>query len=112
MILVLYGRHAEGLTDADAALRPGRPSTSKLFWNTSHIYAQLAGRLTDESGRPKVGLAAQHSRYLDKSLKLLREALKLEEELKRAAAFWQEYVVPDKLLDPVRDSDEFQRLGA
>ena len=48
--------------------------------------------------------------YQDKAVEVLFRAVELERAPERAAAFWNDYIAPDSLLDPLRGSAGFQRL--
>jgi tetratricopeptide (TPR) repeat protein len=108
------GRWREALDDeAAAARRVPRDAGARTRWlcGRAHIHAQAAGvisadpRLADQAG---LALAAD---CRGRACALLDSALELVPPADQAA-FWQQRVARDRLLDPIATGPEFVRLRA
>jgi hypothetical protein len=99
------------LADVEAALLHGRPETPRLLWNVAHVYSQLAGQWNfGRRAKNPPSAAAIQADYQNKAVGVLFRALELQPTPERATAFWNNYIAPDPLLDPLRGSSDFQRL--
>ena len=102
------GRPKQAIADVETALYHG-PKTHRLFWNASHVYAQLAAQLAaDPAAQTPLGRLAR-TQHQNKSVEMLEKAV---EDLSAAQqiAFWNTYVAADKMLNPVRDTPRFRSL--
>jgi tetratricopeptide (TPR) repeat protein len=106
--LVQLGRYQQAAEAAEAALRRG-PETAPLVYDAARIYAQAVGKMDADPGPRQRRSLETRSQYQGRALELLRRALRLHPVAERHS-FWQDRVVPDVALGPLRRSPEFTRL--
>jgi tetratricopeptide (TPR) repeat protein len=109
LVRVRMGQYEQGLADAEAAVNQGRHESSRLFWNTAHVYAQMMSRLAVEPGAQNARIGLTKARCFDRALEMLRRALDQVPAGERAR-FWRQYVAKDALLNPIRGTPGFDRL--
>jgi tetratricopeptide (TPR) repeat protein len=102
---VKQGRHAEGVADAEAAVKAG-PDVWPTYFNAAGIYAQALPALSRD---PKLAgeeeLAVTRDRYTTRAVELLKKAGALATPAEFAAN-----LKGDEALDPLRDSEVFKAL--
>jgi tetratricopeptide (TPR) repeat protein/tRNA A-37 threonylcarbamoyl transferase component Bud32 len=91
----------KAVADAREALSRG-PQTSRLFYNATCIYSQAASRAASERHAS--------SEYAEHALKLLRKAVLLIQPPADRWPFWQNIVLRDNDLKPIRTSPGFTQL--
>jgi tetratricopeptide (TPR) repeat protein/tRNA A-37 threonylcarbamoyl transferase component Bud32 len=99
LALVMVGRYREAVADAEEALRR-RPDTPEMMHNVACIFAQAAGRADAD---------AEHYRRL--ALEAIRKTLAMLRPDERRA-FWEEKILPDAALTPIRATDGFKQIAA
>jgi tetratricopeptide (TPR) repeat protein len=100
------GQVHEARQAAEQALRHG-PRRARLYLNVAHIYAQLARRVEVSPRNPAASARRQDQ---EKALRLLVQALTVQEVNERGP-FWREKVRADRSLsDPLGDHPDFARL--
>jgi tetratricopeptide (TPR) repeat protein len=103
---VMLGRYRQAVQDAEEAHRR-KPSTPEMAHNVACIFAQAAGRVVADAKEPaREELARQ---YRTAAVQALRDALALVRPPERAR-FWNEKMLPDSALDPIRDCPELRQL--
>jgi tetratricopeptide (TPR) repeat protein len=106
----LLGQSRPAVADADEALRLG-PRTSRTVYNAARTYAQVAGLPAEGAGGVGSRAWALRAQSEGRALQLLREAVELLPESRRAA-FWRSSVQADPALIPIRRTTEFRGLEA
>jgi tetratricopeptide (TPR) repeat protein len=108
---VRLGQYREAVVDAETALRLG-PQDSRLLWQAARIYAQAAGKLDADAAKWDRKAVSLRTQYEERTVQLLRGALKLKPDPERAA-FWRDCIEADKAaLSPIRNSPAFTQLAA
>jgi tetratricopeptide (TPR) repeat protein len=103
---VMLGHYQRAVTDAEAALRR-KPSTPEMMHNIACIFAQAGARAeADPQEEDRQSLAA---RYRSRALEAVHQTLALLRPEQRFS-FWQEKILPDVALAPIRKEAEFKRL--
>jgi tetratricopeptide (TPR) repeat protein len=95
-----------GIADAAEGL-DRKPLTPEMMHNIACIFAQAIPRVQGDSQEPNRRLLA--GRYRIRALVAIRETLTMlppEERL----SFWQDKILPDTALDPIRNEAEFKNL--
>jgi tetratricopeptide (TPR) repeat protein len=98
---VMLGDYRGAVADAEAALRR-KPRTPEMMHNLACIFAQAVARAKED----RYSLAA---RYRRRALEAVRQTLMMLRPQERAS-FWQDKILPDAALAPIRHAPEFQRL--
>jgi hypothetical protein len=102
----MLGEYRGAVADAEAALLR-KPRTPEMMHNIACIFAQAVARaeadLQEEDRQP---LARS---YRSRALKAVHQTLALLRPEERSS-FWQDKVLPDAALKPVRNDAEFKRL--
>jgi serine/threonine protein kinase/predicted Zn-dependent protease len=106
LALVMLGDYRAAVADADAAL-DRRPKTPEMMHNIACAFAQAVARAEADSGQPDHRSLA--ARYRGRAVAALRQALAMVPSEQRRA-FWQEKVLPDAALAPLRNAAEFRQL--
>jgi len=109
LVQVRLGKDTQAIADAEAALLHGRPETPRLLWNIAHIYSQLAGHVAAGPGAQTARSRTRLARYKEQGLEMLRRALD-RVPAPEQRDFWRQFVAPDALLNPLRDTPGFERL--
>jgi tetratricopeptide (TPR) repeat protein len=94
----------------DGAARAPRASYLQRY-EAARVVAQAAGRLDADATRSGRPAGDRRSRYEERAVGLLGEALRLCPAAGRAR-FWRERVFPDAALYPIRAHPRFKDLGA
>src|SRR5262249_14989105 len=84
--------HADA--DAEEALRLG-PTNPRLVWSAARIYAELVGRIDKDRDRRRDRSVTARFDYQHEALQLLRQALQLTDNEKRAS-FWRGEIEGDE----------------
>jgi tetratricopeptide (TPR) repeat protein len=100
MARVRLGQLREGVADAEQALGLGQP-TPQLLYNAGRIYAQAAVVAGTEARRKGPEAVAVVTRYQDRAVVLVREALR-RLPAERRAAFWRDSIQADPALKTLR----------
>jgi serine/threonine protein kinase/Flp pilus assembly protein TadD len=104
---VMLGAYRQAVADATKALDLPPRSPEQLH-NVACIFALGVGKVESDPGAPdRQAVAAD---YRCRAVQTLRRALALVAPAKRRA-FWHDKVLPDRALDPIRNSREFQELA-
>jgi tetratricopeptide (TPR) repeat protein len=103
---VKLGLLREATADAEEALGVGK-RTPALVYHAARIYAQAVGKLDAD---PRQASPWVRSRYQDRAVQLLRQAIDLLPAGERAA-FWQEYVRADAAMTAIRTHSGFTQLA-
>jgi tetratricopeptide (TPR) repeat protein len=103
---VMLGHYREAVADAEAALRR-RAGTPEMMHNIACIFAQaVAHAEADLQAADRQPLAESYHR---RALQAVRQTLALLPPGERLA-FWQDMVLPDAALTPIRNDAGFKRL--
>jgi tetratricopeptide (TPR) repeat protein len=103
---VMLADYRGAVADAEAAL-DRKPSTPEMMHNIACIFAQaVAGAEADLQEKDRQTLAASYRR---RAVEAVRQALTMVSPQQRFA-FWQDKVLPDTALTPIRKDAVFQRL--
>jgi tetratricopeptide (TPR) repeat protein len=103
---VMLGHYRGAIADAEAALRR-KPRTPEMMHNIACIFAQAASRVEEDfQEEDRSSLAA---RYRSRALAAVRRTLALLRPEQRRA-FWQDKILSDAALKPIRNEAEFERL--
>lgn len=109
LIRAWLGQYQKALADADAALLHG-PQTSRLYWNSSHVYCQILASIAAHPGEYPTQTAAYLKEVCgEKALMSLIKALEQVPAAQRAT-FWQQFIASDELLNPIRETPGFKLL--
>jgi hypothetical protein len=104
----MLGDYRQAVLDAEAALRR-RPSTPEMMHNIACIFAQALARAEgDLQEEDRKSLADS---YRTRALEAVHQTLALLRPEDRLS-FWQNKILPDAALTPIRDDAEFNRLHA
>ena len=104
---VMLGDYREGVADAGEALRRN-PGTPEMTHNLACIFAQAAGRArADSRADDRESLAAGYGSRAFEAIRQTLTMLKPEER----SAFWQERILPDDALTPIRNDPRFKQLA-
>jgi tetratricopeptide (TPR) repeat protein len=107
---VKLGQYRQAVADAEEAIRRG-PRSERTLYNAARIYAQAVGKVDAETGATRpTGTAVLRARYESRALELIRQALDLHSASERRA-FWQEFIMPDGALQPIRRAPGLVRLA-
>jgi len=98
---VMLGHYLEAVGDAEAALRR-RPRTPEMMHNLACIFAQASARAEGDRSALADGYRRRALEAVHQTLGLLRQ--------EERPAFWQDKILPDAALTPIRNLAEFQRL--
>jgi tetratricopeptide (TPR) repeat protein/predicted Ser/Thr protein kinase len=104
---VMLGHYREAIADAEAAVCR-QPSTPEMMHNIACIFAQAVARA--EADCQEAGRQALADRYRRRALEAVRQTLTMVRPQERLS-FWQDKILPDAALAPIRQDAEFQRLG-
>jgi tetratricopeptide (TPR) repeat protein len=103
---VMLKNYRGAVVDADAALARA-PRTPEMMHNIACIFAQAAPCAeADAPASDKQVLAANYRRRAIAAVRATLAMLRPEER----AAFWQEKIVPDTALAPIRGMADFEEL--
>jgi len=97
---VRLGQVREGVADAEQALGKGPPS-QRLLYNAGRLYAQAAIVAGTEARRKGPEAVAVVTRYQDRAVVLVREALR-RLPADRRASFWRDSIQADPALSTLR----------
>jgi tetratricopeptide (TPR) repeat protein len=100
------GHHGEGVADAEEALRL-EPRSPEMMHNIACTFALAVGQVEGDEGLPDREHVAE--RYRRRALETISRALDLV-PADRRRSFWQETMLPDADLDPIRRSPGFGAL--
>jgi tetratricopeptide (TPR) repeat protein len=108
--LARIGKPREAARDAETALRldPDQPRT---LYNAARVFSQAAHKLEADLAEQNPRGRRESEKYQERALGLLREALALMPQDRRAA-FWKSTVERDAALVPLRRSAGFRQLAA
>lgn len=111
---VQLGDWKSAVRDTEEALRQGlkqNQASSRLFYNAARVYSQSAGRIDEDPVASRdATLKQQRLEFEKEALRLLSEAMKLE-QIDERAKFWDEYIRNDPGLRQIRRTPEFARLN-
>ncbi len=99
-----------GTADAEKVVK-GDPKLPHLWHGAARVYAQAAVLLKAEQGQ-EASQALIRSQYQMRALDLLRETLNRVPSLKERKTYWQEQVMHDATLNPIRNMPGFIELDA
>jgi serine/threonine-protein kinase len=103
---VMLGQYRQATADAEEALRR-KPGTREMMHNIACIFAQAAARVeADVQEKNRQSLAES---YRSRALEAVRNTLAMLLPKERLQ-FWQDKILPDTALAPIRNEAEFQRL--
>jgi tetratricopeptide (TPR) repeat protein len=103
---VMLGQYRQATADAEEALRR-KPSTREMMHNIACIFAQAAARVeADVQEKDRRSLAEE---YRSRALEAVRNTLAMLPPKERLR-FWQDKILPDTTLAPIRNETEFQRI--
>jgi tetratricopeptide (TPR) repeat protein len=103
---VMLGEYRGAVADAEAALLR-KPKTPEMMHNIACIFAQAIARAeADSQEEDRQSLAES---YRSRALKAVRQTLAMLRPEERLA-FWQDKILPDAALVPIRIHLEFQQL--
>ncbi len=102
---VMLGSYREAVTDAEAALRR-KPRTPEMMHNIACIFAQAVARAEAD---PQAQRQALTDDYRRRALEAVHQTLAMLRPVERAS-FWQDKVLPDAALAPIRNDAGFRRL--
>jgi tetratricopeptide (TPR) repeat protein/predicted Ser/Thr protein kinase len=104
---VMLGDYRQAVADAEAAVCR-QPGTPEMMHNVACIFAQaVAGAEADRHEADRQSLTG---RYRRRALEAVRQTLTMVRPEERLT-FWQDKVLPDPALAPIRKDAEFQRLA-
>jgi serine/threonine-protein kinase len=104
---VLLGDYRGGVDDAEAALLR-KPKTPEMMHNSACIFAQAVARAeADLQEQDRRSLAEG---YRGRALKAVHQTLAMVRPEERLS-FWQDKILPDAALMPIRNEAEFKRLN-
>jgi tetratricopeptide (TPR) repeat protein len=103
---VMLGDHRGAVADAEAAWRR-RPGTPEMMHNIACIFAQAMVRA--ESDPEVEDRQALVRGYRSRALEAVRQTLTLVDPKDRPA-FWQDRILADAALAPIRHAEELQQL--
>jgi tetratricopeptide (TPR) repeat protein len=106
---VALGAYREAVADARQALGRGRP-TARVLYSAARVFAQAAGRAEGDLRETVLRRGQARREYQDEAVRLLGAAL-VAALPGEQATFWGDYVDVDPAFDPIRRSDEFERLA-
>jgi tetratricopeptide (TPR) repeat protein len=103
---VMLGHYRDAIVDAESALRR-KPTTPEMMHNIACIFAQAiplaAADLHEEHRRSLM------ESYCRRALKAVNQTLAMVRAEQRPA-FWQDKIMPDAALTPIRNEPVFKRL--
>jgi tetratricopeptide (TPR) repeat protein len=103
---VMLGDYRGAVADAEAALFR-KPKTPEMMHNIACIFAQAVARAeADRHGEDRQSLAGS---YRSRALKAIHQTLAMLRPEQRCS-FWQDKILPDAALMPIRNDAEFKRL--
>jgi tetratricopeptide (TPR) repeat protein len=103
---VMLGDYRRGVVDAEAALLH-KPKTPEMMHNIACIFAQAVPRAeTDLQEENRQSLADD---YRTRALKAIHQTLAMLRPEERLS-FWQDKILPDAALTPIRNDAEFKLL--
>ncbi len=103
---VMLGQYREATADAEAALRR-KPRTPEMMHNIACLFAQAVARAqADLQEQDRQSLAESYRRRALETVNRTLAMLRPEERL----SFWQNKILPDAALTPIRNEAEFKRL--
>jgi tetratricopeptide (TPR) repeat protein len=105
---VRAGQLAAAVEDAEASLRPGRP-TAPLLLNAACVYALAVGRLEAYTGGRGSGAGTAYL-YQERAVELLRAALDQFREGQRRA-YWRENIEHERDLVPIHGCTSYRALA-
>jgi tetratricopeptide (TPR) repeat protein len=105
---VMLGRYPDAVADAEEALRQ-RPAAPEMMHNIACIFAQAAARAQSDREEPNRPTLAK--RYADRALEAIRKTLEILHPAERKA-FWQDKILVDAALAPIRSCDELKQIEA
>jgi hypothetical protein len=100
------GRYRGAVADAEAALRR-KPSTPEMMHNIACIFAQASARA--EADLQETDRQSLADSYRRRALEAVHQTLAMLPPEERFS-FWQDKILPDAALMPVRNDAEFKRL--
>jgi tetratricopeptide (TPR) repeat protein len=98
-VRAVLGDYRTGVADAEKALERG--ASPSLIYHAARVYAQAVARAPSR--------AAVRTRYQDRAVKLLEQAVE-KQPLGKRAGFWKSTVLRDTALNPIRDAGGYRRL--
>jgi tetratricopeptide (TPR) repeat protein len=103
---VMLGHYLEAVADAETAQRL-KPRTPEMMHNIACIFAQAVARAeVDLKGEQRQALAGGYRRSALAAVQQTLRMLPAKERL----AFWQDKILADAALTPIRSDAEFKRL--
>ncbi|HMC88976.1 MAG TPA: tetratricopeptide repeat protein, partial [Gemmataceae bacterium] len=103
---VMLGQYREAAADAEAALRR-KPRTPEMMHNIACVFAQAVPRAqADLQEKDRQSLAESYRRRALEAVNRTLAMLRPEEQV----SFWQNKILPDAALTPLRNDAEFTRL--
>jgi tetratricopeptide (TPR) repeat protein len=103
---VMLGQYKGAVADAEVALRR-QPRSPEMMHNIACIFAQAVARAeADGQAAERQALVA---RYRERALEAVRQTLALLHPEERLS-FWQDKILSDAALTPIRHDAEFKRL--
>jgi tetratricopeptide (TPR) repeat protein len=103
---VMLGHYRDAVADAEAALAR-KPATPEMMHNLACIFAQSAA--CAEADLPEKHRKSLADGYRGRALQAVHQALAMVPPEQRCS-FWQDRVLPDSALAPIRSEAEFKRL--
>jgi serine/threonine-protein kinase len=102
---VQLGQYREGI--ADALTPPVEPTTPEMHFNLACLFAQAAGKAAEDVTAPdRLVLATQLRQHASQAIHAALEKVTPGQRW----PVWQEKMLPDEALNPIRGSAEFTRL--
>jgi tetratricopeptide (TPR) repeat protein/tRNA A-37 threonylcarbamoyl transferase component Bud32 len=106
---VLLGDHRAAVADAEESVRQG-PPTARLFYSAARIYSQAAQATGAEARRKGRDALILVTRYQDRAVDLVSQALQTIPPEQRAA-FWRNQLEPDPALQPLSRRLRIETMG-
>jgi tetratricopeptide (TPR) repeat protein len=107
LVRLMLGDYRRAVADADEVLRRKAPDEPEMMHNLACLFALASSRVKADAAERERG--ALEARYRQQALEALRKTLPLVPPPQRLA-FWQEKMIPDTALDPIRNAPEFLQL--
>jgi tetratricopeptide (TPR) repeat protein/tRNA A-37 threonylcarbamoyl transferase component Bud32 len=108
-IRVKIGSPADGIRDAEAALRLGSRE-SAILYNAARVFARAARRSEIDPAKQNSGGRNERFDFENRAVELLREAMQ-DMPVERQLTFWRQQVERDAVFGPLRRSTAYRQLA-